>query len=79
MKAPELSIILPAYNEAGNIPLIADKIADAMGDIPYEVIVVDDDSPDGTSAVTRAIGMNRPHIRCVRRIGAAFPAPASRA
>ena len=44
MKAPELSIILPAFNEAKNIPLIVDKIADAMGGIPYEIIVVDDAS-----------------------------------
>lgn len=68
MKAPELSIILPAYNEAKNIPLIVDKIADAMGDIPYEIIVVDDDSPDGTAGVTRAIAREKPYVRCVHRI-----------
>jgi dolichol-phosphate mannosyltransferase len=68
MDAPELSIILPAYNEAKNIPLIVDKIADAMGDIPYEIIVVDDDSPDGTARVTRAIGREKPYVRCVHRI-----------
>ncbi|MCI5076210.1 glycosyltransferase family 2 protein [Oricola sp.] len=67
--APELSIILPAYNEAGNIPLIVDKIADAMGDIPYEVLVVDDDSPDGTARVTRSIAREKPNVRCVRRVG----------
>lgn len=67
--APELSIILPAYNEAANIPLIVDKIADAMGDVPYEVIVVDDDSPDGTAGVTREIARSRPNVRCVRRVG----------
>ena len=32
MTAPEISIILPAFNEAKNIPLIVDKIADAMGE-----------------------------------------------
>ena len=68
MDAPELSIILPAYNEAKNIPLIVGKIADAMGDIPYEIIVVDDDSPDGTARVTRAIGREKPYVRCVHRI-----------
>jgi dolichol-phosphate mannosyltransferase len=69
MNAPELSIVLPAFNEAKNIPLIVDKIADAMGDIPYEVIVVDDDSPDGTAGVTRAIAREKPNVRCVRRVG----------
>ncbi|WP_193176719.1 glycosyltransferase [Oricola nitratireducens] len=68
MNAPELSIILPAYNEAKNIPLIVDKIADAMGDIPYEIIVVDDDSPDGTARVTRSIAREKPYVRCVHRI-----------
>ncbi|QKV17349.1 glycosyltransferase [Oricola thermophila] len=68
MKAPELSIILPAYNEARNIPLIVDKIADAMGEIPFEIIVVDDDSPDGTASVTRAIAREKPNVRCVHRI-----------
>jgi dolichol-phosphate mannosyltransferase len=69
MKAPELSIILPAYNEAKNIPLIAEKIAATMGGISYEVIVVDDDSPDGTSAVTRRLGLEHPKLRCIRRVG----------
>lgn len=69
MAAPELSIILPAFNEAKNIPLIVDKIADAMDDIAYEVIVVDDNSPDGTAGVTRAIGRDKPNVRCVRRVG----------
>ncbi|WP_421858204.1 glycosyltransferase [Oricola sp.] len=69
MKTPELSIILPAYNEAKNIPLIAGKIADAMQGLAYEVIVVDDDSPDGTSAVTRQLAFERPEVRCIRRIG----------
>jgi dolichol-phosphate mannosyltransferase len=69
MKAPELSIILPAYNEAKNIPLIVVKIAETMGETPYEVIVVDDDSPDGTYSVTRQIARDMPNVRCVRRIG----------
>jgi dolichol-phosphate mannosyltransferase len=69
MNAPELSVILPAYNEAKNIPPIVDKIAAAMGDIPFEVIVVDDDSPDGTADVTRAIARDKPYVRCVHRIG----------
>ena len=69
MNAPELSIILPAYNEAKNIPLIAEKIAQAMDGRSYEVIVVDDDSPDGTSGVTRELAYERPEVRCIRRVG----------
>lgn len=69
MKAPELSIVLPSYNEAKNIPVIVDRIAEAMGAIPYEVIVVDDDSADGTAEVARAIARERPNVRCIRRVG----------
>ncbi|MDZ7823419.1 MAG: glycosyltransferase family 2 protein [Ahrensia sp.] len=69
MIAPELTIVLPTFNEAGNIPVIVKKIAIAMGTIAHEIIVVDDDSPDGTSEVTRALAANNPHVRCIRRIG----------
>lgn len=67
--APELTVVLPTYNEAENIPVIVGKIADAMGGIAHEVIVVDDDSPDGTAAVTRAVAKSHPHVRCIRRVG----------
>ena len=46
----QISIVLPTFNEAGNIePLIKRTLA-ALGDYPggVEVVVVDDDSPDGT-------------------------------
>ncbi|MEN0002117.1 MAG: glycosyltransferase family 2 protein [Pseudomonadota bacterium] len=68
MQAPELSVILPAFNEAKNIPLIVDKIGDALGDVPHEIIVVDDDSPDGTAQVTRSLVAKHPHVRCIRRV-----------
>lgn len=68
MTAPELSIILPAFNEAKNIGPIVDKIGAAMGDTPHEIIVVDDDSPDGTAHVTRDLARALPHVRCVRRV-----------
>ena len=69
VSAPELTIVLPAYKEAGNIPRIVPLIEKAMGGIPHEVIVVDDDSPDGTAAVTRDLARHYPHLRCIRRVG----------
>ncbi len=47
---PQISIVLPTYNEAGNIELLLDRTLQALGDYPggVEVIVVDDNSPDGT-------------------------------
>lgn len=69
LAAPALSIVLPAYNEAENIPVIVGKIGEAMGGRPHEIIVVDDDSPDGTAGVTRAVAREHPHVRCIRRVG----------
>ena len=43
------SIVIPTYNEANNIGRLIDRIAQVMEDQEFEVIVVDDSSPDGTS------------------------------
>jgi dolichol-phosphate mannosyltransferase len=69
MKSPELTIVLPSFNEARNIPVMVERIAAALPDTPHEIVVVDDDSPDRTYDVTRAIGAAQPHVRCIRRVG----------
>jgi len=50
LKAPQISIVLPTYNEADNIVPLIERTLQALGDYPggVEVVVVDDDSPDGT-------------------------------
>src|ERR1043165_3883780 len=54
MGGPEVSIVLPAHNEAGNISAIAAAIAQAMALCgPYEIVFVDDGSRDGTPAAMR--------------------------
>jgi dolichol-phosphate mannosyltransferase len=66
---PEVSVILPTYNEAGNaVPLIADLHA-ALAGISHEIIVVDDNSPDGTSAAvaTAAAARHWPFVRVITR------------
>ncbi|WP_287459505.1 glycosyltransferase family 2 protein [Sphingomonas sp.] len=66
---PQLSIISPAYNERANIrPLVA-AVAAAMGGTRWELIVVDDDSPDGTAEEVFAIAGEGYPVRCIRRIG----------
>ena len=53
--SPELSIMVPCYNERPNVaPLIA-KLDAALTGLAWEVIYVDDDSPDGTAAEVRRI------------------------
>jgi dolichol-phosphate mannosyltransferase len=67
--APELSVVVPAYNERPNIPLMVDLLRQTLAGISWEVIFVDDNSPDGTAAAVRAIGEQDRRVRCIRRIG----------
>lgn len=62
------SIIVPTYNEAKNISVICDGIAESLRDVPWELIVVDDDSPDGTADVVRALARQRSNVRCIQRV-----------
>lgn len=64
--AVQLSVVVPTFNERDNIaPLIGSELRD----VAFEVIVVDDNSPDGTWQTTHTIAMCDPRIRCLRRIG----------
>ncbi len=66
---PALSVIVPCYNERPNVaPMIA-KLDAALRGIDWEVIYVDDNSPDGTAAEVRRIARLDPRVRCIRRVG----------
>ena len=67
--SPLLSIVLPTYNERENIAPVVGKILEVLWDIPSEVIVVDDGSPDGTAAVVRELGLADARVRLVERSG----------
>jgi dolichol-phosphate mannosyltransferase len=66
---PELAIVIPTFNERDNIPLLIERFRTTFGAIRWEVIFVDDDSPDGTAAVARQIGEQDGRVRCLRRLG----------
>lgn len=69
LATPELSVVVPCYNERANVvPLIA-KLDTALAGIVWEVIFVDDNSPDGTAAEVRLAAASDPRVRCIRRIG----------
>jgi dolichol-phosphate mannosyltransferase len=65
----ELSLIIPTFNERANIIPLLERIESALEGISWEVIVVDDNSPDGTSNEVREIGRRDRRIRAVQRIG----------
>ena len=64
----ELSIIVPTYNEKENISELLSQIASCLAGQSWEVIFVDDDSPDGTADLVRALAQDDRHIRCIQRI-----------
>ncbi len=62
-----LSIILPTYNEKDNIILLLSELEKIVA-IPYEAIVVDDDSPDKTWEAVEAFAASRSNVRLLRRV-----------
>jgi dolichol-phosphate mannosyltransferase len=65
----QLSVIVPTFNERDNVTLLVHKLEVALSGITWEVIFVDDNSPDGTWAVVRGLARQDSRVRCIRRIG----------
>src|SRR6202161_3879278 len=65
---PALSVIVPTYQESANIPILFERIKVVLNGLPWEMIVVDDDSPDGTSSVAFALAAKDHRVRCLRRV-----------
>ena len=63
--APELSVVVPIYNERDNLEPLVDEIAATLGAaaIRYEVLLVDDGSVDGSAEKIAALVRSRPEIR----------------
>ena len=68
-KSLELAVVIPTFNERANIPVILERLAHVLAGIEYEVVIVDDDSPDGTSETVREIALCQRNVRIVRRVG----------
>lgn len=66
--APEISLVVPVYNEEENVPLLAREIAAALapGGHSYEVVWVDDGSTDGSPAALAALAAGDPRHRVLR-------------
>jgi dolichol-phosphate mannosyltransferase len=67
--APELAIVIPTLNERDNVPIVVQRLNRVLAGIAWEAIFVDDDSPDGTADVVRALSRTQTNIRCLQRLG----------
>jgi dolichol-phosphate mannosyltransferase len=66
---PQLSIVVPTFNERDNVTVLYRRLDATLKDVSWEVIFVDDNSPDGTWDVVRGLAQQDSRVRCVRRIG----------
>ncbi|WP_086650434.1 polyprenol monophosphomannose synthase [Acetobacter cibinongensis] len=69
MVCAEVSIVVPCYNEADNVAPLVTAVSAALKDRSWEVIFVDDNSPDGTINVVRRLAQQDERVRGLLRIG----------
>lgn len=63
----ELTIVIPARNEAANLPALVEEIQQALKErLQFEILCVDDGSDDDTPAVLRALKSEIPELRVIR-------------
>ena len=66
-----LSIVLPTWNERDNIQPLLTLLRQQLHGQPFstEILVVDDDSADGTAELVRDLAQEQPGLRLIRRVG----------
>lgn len=68
-KPLELAVIVPTFNETANVAPLLARLSTALAGFSWEVIFVDDNSPDGTADHVRQLGLANPQIRIIQRVG----------
>jgi len=66
--SPQLSVVVPTFNERDNVTTLFRRLDATLKGIPFEVVFVDDNSPDGTWQVLRELSREDARVRCIRRI-----------
>src|SRR5438105_602942 len=66
---PQLSVVVPTFNERDNVTVLYRRLEATLKGISWEVVFVDDNSPDGTWEVVRGLARQDSRVRCIRRIG----------
>ncbi len=64
----ELSLVIPTFNESGNLRELIRRVDAALNGVAWEMIVVDDNSPDGTARLAKQIAQEDGRVRCIRRV-----------
>ena len=64
-----LCVVVPTLNEAENVEMLVARLENALAEIDWEVIFVDDDSSDGTADLVRRISTQKPYVRVIQRLG----------
>lgn len=67
----DLSIIIPARNEAENLPQCISEISETLtrNSIEYEILVIDDGSTDQTYEIVSKINKTTPSVKCIKNLG----------
>lgn len=69
MSAPlDLAVVVPTFNERANVTTLVARLDEALAGVAWEVIFVDDNSPDGTAEAAREIGVADRRVRVIQRI-----------
>lgn len=69
MTPPLVTIVIPTFNERGNVAALVAAVGTALRAHPWEMVFVDDDSPDRTWEEVGRVAAADPRVRCLRRVG----------
>src|SRR5882724_6493291 len=67
--APELSLVVPTFRQRDDIARLVQELARTLAGVEWEVVFVDDNSPDDTVAAITAIGAGDARVKVIRRVG----------
>lgn len=67
MPRVDLAVIVPTFNEAENIPELFERLFSSLKGLSYEIIVVDDSSPDETAKVVEEVSRGRSNVKVLLR------------
>lgn len=65
----DIAVVLPTYNERDNVAEVVSRLEETLAGLRWELIFVDDDSPDGTAEVVRGLSEQDERVRLLHRVG----------